>query len=100
MLHEPAAKQDTDPASHYKMRLGKWLFLFYTCIYIGFVAINVVEPKAMEMTVLGGLNLAVVYGFGLIVFALILALIYNKLCKNKENAFSVQSQQDQTGGES
>jgi uncharacterized membrane protein (DUF485 family) len=38
----------------------------------------------METIVLGGLNLAVVYGFGLIVFALILALIYSLACGRRE----------------
>ena len=68
------------------MKLGVWMFLLYAIIYAGFVAVNVVSPKLMEAKVLFGLNLAVVYGFGLILFALVLALIYNKLCTNKERA--------------
>jgi TRAP-type C4-dicarboxylate transport system permease small subunit len=31
-----------------------------------------------------GLNLAVVFGFGLIVFALLEALIYNQMCRTHE----------------
>ena len=38
----------------------------------------------MERCVVFGLNLAVFYGFGLIIIALVLALIYNKLCTDKE----------------
>ena len=38
----------------------------------------------MEKEAFMGMNLAVTYGFGLIVFALILAVIYNQLCNNKE----------------
>jgi hypothetical protein len=38
----------------------------------------------MEATVFMGLNLAVAYGFFLIVFALVLALIYNRMCAVKE----------------
>ena len=38
----------------------------------------------MEKIVFGGLNLAVVYGFGLIIFALILALIYSRACGRRE----------------
>jgi uncharacterized membrane protein (DUF485 family) len=38
----------------------------------------------MEKTVIFGLNLAVTYGFGLIIFALVLALIYNAMCAAKE----------------
>jgi hypothetical protein len=36
------------------------------------------------------LNLAVVYGFGLIVFALILALIYNRACGRRADPLGHQ----------
>ena len=38
----------------------------------------------MEKEIIFGLNLAVVYGFGLIGFALVLALIYNTMCCTHE----------------
>lgn len=84
MLHEPAAQSGKDYAIAYKMRVGMIMFLFYALIYAGFVAINVIKPILMEADALFGLNLAVVYGFGLIIFALILALIYNRMCAKKE----------------
>lgn len=83
MGHGPAVKLGKDNAAAYKTRLGISMFIFYTLIYCGFVAINAVNPTLFEMTV-GGLNLAVVYGIGLIVFAFILALIYNSLCTKAE----------------
>jgi hypothetical protein len=83
-LHEPAAETGKDYAISYKMRVGVWMFLFYGLIYAGFVAINVLKPVIMESAVIFGLNLAVVYGFGLIIIALVLALIYNGLCASKE----------------
>lgn len=84
MLHEPAATSGPDPAFRYKRRLGAWMFVLYALVYAGFVVINLVRPGAMEAVILGGLNLAVVYGFGLIVFALVLALIYNRACGRME----------------
>jgi uncharacterized membrane protein (DUF485 family) len=84
MLHEPAAKAGRDPASAYKTRLGVWMFVLYAIVYAGFVAINLVAPNLMEAIVLAGLNLAVVYGFGLIGFALGLALLYNAMCMREE----------------
>ncbi len=93
MLHKPAAPSGPDPASDFKMRVGAWMFLLYALIYAGFVIINVVWPLWMEKTILWGLNLAVVYGFGLIVFALILALIYNRQCSRRESELRSQSQQ-------
>ena len=86
MHHEPAPESGPAPASRYKTRLGVWMFLIYTIVYVGFVMTNVLtEGRAMQIIVFMGLNLAVVYGIGLIVFALVLALIYNALCTNKEN---------------
>lgn len=90
MLHEPAAQSGHDPAMSYKMRLGVWMFLVYAAVYAAFVAINLIWPKAMAAIGLGGLNLAVVYGFGLIVLALILAVIYNQLCLREERRLATK----------
>ena len=84
MLHEPAVKSGPDPAIRYKMVLGAWMFLLYGLVYAGFVIVNLEFPKAMGSVVLFGLNLAVVYGIGLIFFALILAIIYNGMCIRRE----------------
>ena len=65
--------------------LGVFMFIPYAIVYTGFVAINLIKPTLMEAIIIFGLNLAVVYGFGLILFALILALIYNHKCASKEN---------------
>jgi uncharacterized membrane protein (DUF485 family) len=83
MAHGPAVKLGKDNASAYKSRIGIWMFILYTLTYAGFIAINTVKPTLMEMTI-GGLNLAMIYGIGLIVFAFVLALIYNSLCTKAE----------------
>jgi hypothetical protein len=88
VLHEPAAQAGKDPAFAFKRRLGVRLFWVYGLVYAGFVAINLVSPASMGAGVLGGLNLAVVYGLGLIVFALLLALAYNSACNRKEAELS------------
>ena len=85
MLHEPAAPRGKDPASPYKMRLGVWLFVPYAALYfLGFVGLNVLRPTLMETPIVFGLNLAVAFGFGLIILALVMALIYNQMCSHKE----------------
>ena len=38
----------------------------------------------MEKEIFGGLNLAIVYGFGLIIFAILLGIVYNIFCTKKE----------------
>ena len=98
MLHEPAKQSGDDLASSYKSRLGVRMFLVYAVLYAGFVLINVLWPKMMGTIIVAGLNLAVVYGFGLIVLAVILALIYNWMCSRKER--ELFAQQDEDGGES
>ncbi len=84
MLHEPAAQSGPDHASAYKMRLGVRMFIPYALVYAGFVFINLYRPVLMERQVLLGMNLAVVYGFGLIVLALVMALFYNYYCARQE----------------
>lgn len=88
MLHEPATPVGKDPAGPYKMRLGIWMFVFYALFYASFVAINLLSPLAMAAIVFAGLNLATVYGFMLIIVALIEALIYDAMCRKKEAEFA------------
>ncbi len=88
MLHEPASNSGPDHASEYKTSIGARMFILYSIVYAGFVVINVVKPVLMEKNIFAGLNLAVVYGFGLIVLALILALIYNVMCVKEEKKYA------------
>jgi uncharacterized membrane protein (DUF485 family) len=83
MGHGPAVKLGKDGASGYKTRLGVGMFIVYTLFYAGFVAISMTKPTLLDLT-FGGLNLAVLYGMGLIIFAFILAFIYNRLCTQAE----------------
>ena len=62
-------------------RLGVLLFAVYLLLYGGFVLLAAFAPEAMESTPFAGVNLAVWYGFGLIVAALVLALIYGWACR-------------------
>jgi len=84
MLHKPVLSEKPDHAIAFKTRLGIAIFLAYTAAYAGFVAVNLLAPALMAKNIMFGLNLAVVYGFGLIIVALILALIYNHLCARRE----------------
>lgn len=66
-------------------RIGLVLFGVYSLLYGGFVLLNAFSPDTMEITPVAGINLAILYGFGLIVVALILALVYGWLCKRPES---------------
>ena len=85
MLHEPAAPAGRDPASEVKKKIGIRMFMAYGVVYAGFVLINTFIPKLMGKKVVFGLNLAVTYGFGLIVLAIVAGLIYNSICTRKED---------------
>lgn len=85
MHHESTPKVKGDAASAYKTRVGLILFAIYGLIYIGFVAINTISPAVMGQVVFAGLNLAVIYGFGLIILAIVMGLIYNVLCTRAED---------------
>jgi uncharacterized membrane protein (DUF485 family) len=85
MLHANTPQtHEVDKSSPAKARLGMWLFLFYCVVYAGFVALNAMSPTTMEGPGLMGLNLAVTYGFGLIVLAIVMGLIYNAICGRME----------------
>jgi len=101
MLHQPATPVGKDLAGPYKMRLGIWMFIFYSLFYAGFVAVNLLSPMAMGVIVFQGLNLATVYGFALIIVALAEALVYDALCRKKETEFAQAEKQksDQTNVE-
>lgn len=80
MDHGPAVKwKENEKASKVKTKIGIWMFLGYLIIYAAFIVINVTNPKLMGSNV-GSVNLAIVFGFGLIFLALVMALIYNALC--------------------
>ncbi|MEW4530721.1 DUF485 domain-containing protein [Maioricimonas sp. JC845] len=62
-------------------RTGLILFAVYLLFYGGFVGINAFAPQLMAITPVAGINLAILYGFALILVALILALLYGFLCR-------------------
>ncbi|MBW6512298.1 MAG: DUF485 domain-containing protein [Desulfuromonadaceae bacterium] len=87
MGHGPAVKLGKDNASSYKTRLGVWMFVAYTLFYASFVALNAIKPSVMEKAVMGQ-TVAIVFGFALIVVALIMAVIYNHFCTAAEERFN------------
>ncbi len=99
MLHEPAPKTPgQDKALGFKSRLGMRLFCVYTVVYAGFVAVSILSPEALERRGILGLNLAVTYGFGLIVLAILLGLVYNHLCTRMEDRLNGPAASAKAGG--
>lgn len=65
-------------------RIGLALFAIYLAFYGGFVGLNAFSPATMESTPIAGVNLAILYGFALIVAAFVLALLYGAMCRTGE----------------
>jgi len=68
----------------YNARVGLMLFAVYLVMYGGFVLLNAFAAETMEATPIPGVNRAVLYGFGLIIAAFVMALLYGWLCKADE----------------
>ena len=83
VLHQANQNVDDESADvgARNARIGRWLFLIYAALYAGFMLLNTFAPSATTVIVLFGLNLAVCYGIGLIVVAVLMALLYGWLCK-------------------
>jgi uncharacterized membrane protein (DUF485 family) len=62
-------------------RRGLWLFSIYLAFYTAFVLLNAFGRSWMQQKPWAGVNLAIWYGFGLIAGALLLALVYARLCR-------------------
>ena len=63
-------------------RLAMSLFFIYLILYAGFVLLNAISPDTMDYQPVDGINLAIIYGFTLILTAFVLALIYGVFCRN------------------
>jgi uncharacterized membrane protein (DUF485 family) len=83
MERGPASKLKAEQAQAFKTKVGLIMFAIYTPIYFAFIVICVVSPQFMARDV-GSLNVAITYGFALIILAIIQALIYNRICSKRE----------------
>ena len=71
-------------------RIGLILFCVYLVLYGGFVLLSAFSAESMEATPVSGVNLAIIYGFGLIISAIILSVVYGFVC-TPEGDFAVAS---------
>ena len=57
------------------------LFLVYLVLYTSYVLTTAFRPAVMEIEPIAGVNLAILSGFGLIIVAMLLALVYTWICR-------------------
>jgi uncharacterized membrane protein (DUF485 family) len=86
MAHGPATEWKEDKSEGFKAKFGFFMIAVFAIVYAVFILICVISPKTMANSV-GSLNVAVAFGFGIIVLAIIQALIYNFFCSRKEHEY-------------
>ncbi len=84
-MHVNQTVEESEALTKKKSALGIRLFFVYLILYAGFVIIGVVQYELLSNQVFAGLNLALVYGIGLIVIAVIMGIIYNYFCTKYED---------------
>ncbi len=77
-------------------RLGMTLFLLYAAFYLGFVLVNGFAAQWADWQPIAGLNLAIIWGFGLIVVAFVFAIIYGLWAPKDQDGYSEAAQQGET----
>lgn len=80
-LPAPPGDHDDEPTAARNARHGLVLFAVYLSLYTVYVLLNAFRPAVMDVVVFAGVNLAIVYGLGLIAAAFVLALVYAWLCR-------------------
>ncbi len=93
---KPSPDDPAGPADHVdehldlsarNSRTGLWLFALYLAVYVVFVGMAAFAPETMGQSTPLGPNVAIVYGFGLIFGAVIMAMVYMFLCKRNADQF-------------
>ena len=88
---KPALHVDDHPeVSAANARAGLALFFVYLAFYAGFMGLAAFAPRSMGVPVLAGVNLAIVYGMGLIGGALVVAAIYMWLCGRNARRYGLE----------
>ena len=74
---ESRQKPPAHPPRRQKVhRLGMVLFIMYVAMYAGFMGLVLVWPSALSWRPVAGVNLAILSGLGLIVAAIVLAVVF------------------------
>jgi uncharacterized membrane protein (DUF485 family) len=76
-----AKEQEDETVIAHNTRMGVMLFVVYVIFYGGFMALSAFAPAVMSKPFLGGVSLAIIYGFLLIAAAFVLALVYMRVCR-------------------
>jgi len=78
-------------------RYGLILFAVYLALYVGFLLLSTFAAQMMQEVKILGVNLSIIYGFTLILAALVLALVYGWLCRTSNSAAASSSSDNEEG---
>jgi uncharacterized membrane protein (DUF485 family) len=98
-MNQPPAEDGTAPGLAGKSsRIGLALFAVYLVLYGGFMGLSAFAPALMGRVRIAGVNLAILYGLGLILAAVALALLYLVLCRRQVEPGEEQGVDSPEGG--
>jgi uncharacterized membrane protein (DUF485 family) len=83
----PVNHDDSPELSAMQARSGLWLFAVYCLAYAIFMVLATFSHQTMALPTPLGPNVAIVYGFGLIFGAIVVALAYMLACKWNVDTF-------------
>src|SRR5688572_28078281 len=86
-VHHPHTDDEHLDLSALNARAGLWMFAIYLATYVVFVGMAAFTPEWMGQPTPLGPNVAILYGFGLILGAVLLALVYMFVCKRNADRF-------------
>ncbi len=75
-----------EAVERHNAKVGMILFVAYLAVYSAYMIVNVLAPSWMDIVPFWGLNLAVIWGMGLIIGALVLSIVYMLLCRVPERS--------------
>lgn len=96
-MHSNQKTEEAEALTKKKTKLGIRLFFIYLILYAGFVVIGVFQYELLSINIIAGMNLALIYGIGLIVFAVVLGIVYNYYCTKYEDGEALK--QNKEGGQ-
>jgi uncharacterized membrane protein (DUF485 family) len=85
MEHGPSTEWKVEKSQDFKTKVGLIMMSIFAVVYFVFILIAVTNPQMMANDV-GSLNVAIVYGFAIIIIAIVMALVYNYFCSRREKA--------------
>jgi uncharacterized membrane protein (DUF485 family) len=92
-MSERPSGTNADAWAH-NARVGLVLFFIYCIFYGGFIYLSAFSRETSAAPSWGGVNVAIVYGFALIIGAFVLSIVYMLICRRE-----LDEQPEMTEGE-